>query len=142
MDAAIFEAARGLVHRHHVHFDVREEVVVERDERKKVGYRVRLWAVVSGARILPGDASASIFGAALRELAEVIVPNEPGTTAISVGTIHSKLYDSRVVPGADEVALDVLLLHQGTDGAADESEERCVKTIRKTLEALGAQQRD
>ncbi len=70
LDARTHEAMRGLVQRHHVHFDVREEAVSDGEQRQKLGYRVRLWAVVSGARLLPGDAAASLFAAALRALAE------------------------------------------------------------------------
>lgn len=144
MDAKTSEAVRGLVKRHHVHWDVREEVVLDGDQRVKLGYRVRLWAVVSGTRLLPGDASASLFAQALRAVAEKVVPqpNERGTTAVSIEHTDAALYDSRVVPGADEIALDVLITHGLGTGAAGESEERCMKELRKTLEGVGAQQRD
>ncbi len=46
-----------------------------------------------------------------------------------------------MVPGADEIALDILLVHRG-HGSADDGEERCLKAVRKTLESVGAQQRD
>jgi hypothetical protein len=144
MDARTAEAIRGLVTRHHVHWDVRDEVVLDDHlQRLKVGYRVRLWAVVSGARILPGDASASLFAQALGAVAHEVIPEDPGTTAVSIEPTEAALYDSRVVPGADEIALDILLVHGPRDaGAADGGEERCLKTIRKTLESVGAQQRD
>ena len=143
MDAKTFDAARGLVQRHHVHFDVREELVVDGEQRRKIGYCVRLWAVVSGARILPGDAGASLFGAALRELAKVVLPENPGATMVSIEATEPMLYDSRVVPGADEIALDILLVHGGEGSPpAGESEDRCLKAIRGTLESLGAHQRD
>jgi hypothetical protein len=142
MDTRTFEAVRGLVHRHHVHFDVREEIVVDREQRRKIGYRVRLWAVVSGTRLLPGDASASLFATALRAVGEEVLPLDRGTTAVSIESTGAALYDSRVVPGADEIALDILLLHGDPGEAADEDEERCLKTIRKTLESVGAHQLD
>jgi hypothetical protein len=142
MDTATFEAVHGLVQRHHVHFDVREEVVSDGEQRQRLGYRVRLWAVVSGTRLLPGDASASLFAAALRSVAETIVPEDPGTTTVSIEPTEPALYDSRVVPGADEVALDIRIVHGMGDATADASEERCLKAIRRTLESVGAQQRD
>lgn len=142
MDAARFQAVRGLVQRHHVHFDVREEVVADGEQRQKLGFRVRLWAVVSGARLLPGDAAASLFATALRAVAERVIPEDPGTTTVSIEPTEPALYDSRVVPGADEIALDILLLHGLGNGPAGDDEERCLKAIRKTLESVGAQQRD
>lgn len=141
LDAKTIEAVRGLVQRHHVHFDVREEVVSDGEQRQKLGYRVRLWAVVSGARLLPGDASASLFAMALRAVAEKVIPQERGTTAISIEPTEPALYDSRIVPGADEIAQDILLAHAG-NAPADDGEDRCLKAIRKTLESVGAQQRD
>ncbi len=142
MDARTFEAIRALVQRHHVHFDVRDEVIVDGDQRVKLGYRVRLWAVVSGARLLPGDASASLFADALRAVARKVIPEDRGTTRVSVEGTEAALYDSRVVPGADEIALDMLVVHGDGGGPADEGEERCLKAIRKTLESVGAPQRD
>jgi hypothetical protein len=142
MDPKTFEAMRGVVQRHHVHFDLREEAVSDGEQRQKLGYRVRLWAVVSGQRLLPGDAAASLFAAALREVAQKVIPEERGSTRISVEPTEAALYDSRVVPGADEIALDILLVSAAGDGSAGESEERCLKAIRKTLESVGAQQRD
>ncbi len=141
MDPRTFEAIRGVVKRHHVHFDVRDEVVSDGEQREKLGYRVRLWAVVSGARLLPGDASASLFAAALRALAEKVVPHERGTSRVTIEPTEAALYDSRVVPGADEIALDVVMVHEG-NGSAGEGEDRCLKAVRQTLESVGAQQRD
>jgi len=142
LDPKTHEAIRGLVQRHHVHFDVREEVISDGEQRQKLGYRVRLWAVVSGARLLPGDASASLFAAALRAVAEKVIPGDPGRTRVTVEPTEAALYDSRVVPGADEIALDLLMVNGEGDGSAGESEERCLRTVRRTLESVGAQQRD
>jgi hypothetical protein len=140
LDLKTQEAMQGLVKRHHVHFDVRDEVASDGEQRQKLGYRVRLWAVVSGARLLPGDASASLFADALRALARKVVPEAAGTQ-VTIEPPEAALYDSRVVPGADEIALDILLVHEG-HAPAGEGEERCLKRVRKTLESVGAQQRD
>lgn len=142
MDPLTFEAVRSLVQRHHVHFDVREEVISDGEQRQKLGYRVRLWAVVSGTRLLPGDAAASLFAAALRSVAEKVIPDDSGTSRVSVEPTEPALYDSRVVPGADEVALDIKIVHGLGHGPAGDSEEHCLKAIRKTLESVGAPQRD
>lgn len=140
MDPATHQALRGLVQRHHVHFDVREELEADGDARRRIGHRVRLWAVVSGKRILPGDAAASLFAAALREVAQKILPEDAGTTVISIEGTEPALYDSRVVPGADEIALDIVL--HGGESVAAADEERCLRSVRKALESVGAPQRD
>jgi len=142
MDARTVEAMRGLVERHHVHFDVREEAVSDGEQRQKLGYRVRLWAVVSGARLLPGDASASLFAAALRAVAEKVIPPDLGTATVSIERTEPALYDSRIVPGADEIALDVQILHGQGSGPAGSDEERCLRAMRRTLESVGAHERD
>jgi hypothetical protein len=143
MDANTARAARDLVRRHHIHFDVRDELVVEGEQRIKVGYRVRLWAVVDGAHLLPGEAGESPFSAVLRALAEKIIPAEHEGTSVSLEAPAAALYESRVIAGADEVALDIRLLHGLVgDGPAGATEESCLKAIRKALEELGAQQRD
>ena len=143
MDANTARAARDLVRRHHIHFDVRDELVVEGEQRIKVGYRVRLWAVVDGAHLLPGEAGESPFSAVLRALAEKIIPAEHEGTSVSLEAPAAALYESRDIAGADEVALDIRLLHGLVgDGPAGATEESCLKAIRKALEELGAQQRD
>lgn len=140
MDPATFQAIRGLVQRHHVHFDVREELESDGAQRRSVGHRVRLWAVVSGQRLLPGDASASLFADALRAVAQKVIPAERAGAVVEVVGMEPALYDSRVVPGADEIALDILVL-RGPKAAAG-GDESCLKAIRKTLESVGALQRD
>lgn len=141
MTDATMRAVRGVVQRHHVHFDVREELEADGEQRRRTGYRVRLWAVVSGKRLLPGDASASLFAAALRDLAQAVIPEPPEAAVVEVARTEPALYDSKVVPGADEIALDVLI-RAAQGEAAGPGEERCLRAIRKTLESVGALQRD
>lgn len=147
MDASTARAARDLVRRHHIHFDVRDELAVqgspESEERVKVGYRVRLWAVVNGAHLLPGEAGESPFTAVLRALAEKVVPPRQGETTVALEAPAAALYESRVVAGADEVALDIRITHGVVgDAPVGDPEEACLKAIRKALEGIGAQQRD
>jgi hypothetical protein len=143
MDTQTARAAADLVRRHHVHYDVRDELIVDGEQRVKVGYRVRLWAVVNGAHLLPGETGESSFTAVLRALAEKVIPDQHEGTAVLLEAPAAALYESRVIAGADEVALDIRLVHGfAGDGPADASEDTCLKAIRKTLEGLGAQQRD
>jgi len=143
MDPEAQELGPAFVRRHHVHYDVRDEIVVEGDERRRIGYRVRLWGVLPESGLLPGDAADSPFARELVALAGQVVPAERDGSTISIEPPAPAVYESRVVAGADEIALDIRLVHgpfgNSVSGAA---EDRCLKSIRRALESLGAQQRD
>lgn len=128
---------------HHVHFDVEPEVVVRPRERVKVGFEVRLWAVhARGARALPGCAKCRELAADLLRIAEWAAPTGELTTRIEIEPFHAALYESTVVPGADEVAIAIRLIHRdGYDRPIDACEERCLKEIRRRLRTLGIAER-
>ncbi len=134
---------KEFVRRHHVHYDVRDELLLHGDERRKIGYRVRLWGVLPTSGLLPGDAVESPFAQELVSLAEQLVPEEMGEASVRIERPAPAIYDSRVVTGADEIALDIRLVHGSFgDGPVGAAEERCLRAIRRALEALGAPQRD
>jgi hypothetical protein len=134
---------KEFVRRHHVHYDVRDELIVDGEQRRKIGYRVRLWGVVPSKGLLPSDAAESPFAQELVALAEQVVPEERDGAAVEIEPPAPALYDSSVVEGADEIALDIRLVHGGPgDVPAGPAEERCLKAIRKALERCGAPQRD
>jgi hypothetical protein len=143
LDVATARAATDLVRRHHIHYDVRDELIVDGEKRIKIGYRVRLWAVVSGPHLLPGETGESPFTAVLRALAEKVIPSDHDGASVLLEAPAAALYESRVIAGADEVAFDIRIQHGalGTDPAGN-VEERCLTSIRKTLESLGARQLD
>lgn len=131
------------IRRHHVHYDVRDELIVEGEQRRKVGYRVRLWGVVPDGGLLPGDVNESSFAQELLALAQQVLPEDREGTTLAVQGPASALYDSRVVAGADEIALDIRLVHGGFgDEPAGADEDRCLRHIRRALEKLGVPQRD
>jgi hypothetical protein len=143
MDPDELGPAREFVRRHHLHYDVRDELVVEGEQRRRIGYRLRLWGVVPRGGLLPGDVVESPFAQELVSLAEQVVPEDRGGANVVIEPPAPALYDSRVVSGADEIALDIRLLRTGAgDPAGGTPEDGCLKAIRKALEALGAPQRD
>ena len=143
MKAGVLAPGREFVRRHHVHYDVRDELVVDGEQRRKVGYRVRLWGGIPGQGLLPADVVESPFSQELLALAEQVIPAEPDGTAISISPPAPALYDSRIVTGADEIALDIHLVRAGLgDEPSGAAEERCLRAVRHTLEKLGAPQRD
>jgi hypothetical protein len=63
-------------------------------------------------------------------------------TRAELAPFRPALYDSRVVPDADEVSVTIRLIHrEGYDRPVDACEERCLKEIRARLRALGVQER-
>lgn len=134
---------REFVRRHHVHYDVRDELILEGEARRRIGFRIRVWGVLPESGLLPGDAVESPFAQELVALAEQVVPEERGEASVLIEPPAPAIYDSRVVAGADEIALDIRLLHGASgEASAGPAEERCLKAIRRRLEALGAPQRD
>ena len=126
----------------HVHYDVRPEIVLEDGQRRMVGYEVRLWAVHSkGARALPGCPKCIDLVAELRRLANWALSWEERPTRADVEPFGRMLYDSRIVPGASEVALSIRLVHRnGWDAPVDACEERCLRQLRARMRELGVRE--
>ena len=133
---------RALVREHRVHFDVGPEIVMEAGERLKVGFEVRLWAVhPKGARALPGCGKCRTLVRVLERVAWAVLPQDDRATRYAIEPFAAALYDSRIVPGADEVGLTVRLVHRADyERPIDACEERCLKEIRQSLKALGARE--
>lgn len=135
------EELGSLVRRLHVHFEVEPELELRDFVRVKVAVRVRLWGVhARGARALPGCAKCHEIVAMLRPVLEYAVGPEASG---AVEPFHPALYDSRVVPDSDEVALTFRASSQGTagDAAAALTEERWLKVVRARFRELGIPER-
>lgn len=132
-----------LVRAHRIHFEVEPEIVVKGPDRLKVGFQVTLWAIHDkGARALPGCAKCWDLAADLRQLAEALVPPDDRPSRTELAPFRPALYESRVVPGSDEVSITIRLFHRdGYDRPVDACEERCLKEIRARLLALGVRER-
>ncbi len=141
MDAGQVEL-RAFVRDHRVHFDVRPEVVIRSGERHKVGFEVRLWAVhPKGARVLPGCDKCRSLAQDLERLAAAVLPPEGRPTRHEIEPASPALYDSEIVPGADEICLTVRLFHREEyDRPIDACEERCLKETRDALRVLGVRE--
>lgn len=141
--SAALEELAQIARNRHVHFDVEPEVVIRGSERVKVGFQVRLWAVhAKGARALPGCPKCWDLVEDLRRIAEQVVPAEERPSRTELDPFRPALYDSRVVPAADEVSVTIRLIHRdGYDRPIDSCEERCLKEIRARLRALGIPER-
>lgn len=143
MIATPLQELREIVRAHRVHFDVEPEFVLEGPDRVKVGFHVTLWAVHDkGARALPGCPACWDLAAELRQLAESVVPPDDRPSRTEVDPFRPALYESRVLPGSDEVSLTIRLVHRdGYDRPVDACEQRCLQEIRARLLALGVRER-
>ena len=137
------EALREIVNLRHVHFDVEPELALSGQERLRVGFRVRLWAVHRRqAGALPGCEVCAPLVEDLRRVADAVVPPPGEATVIELEAFRPALYASSVVAGADEVALGIHLRNrEGLDRPFDPRGEACLREIRRRLLALGIAER-
>ncbi len=137
------EELRALVRRLHVHYDVEPELEVRDGARVKVALLVRLWGVhAKGAGALPGCAKCHEIVSRLRLVAEYALDHDT-SMQIALEPFRRALYDSRVVPGTDEVALPIRITTPTRDAAppASRGEEQCLRLIRARLKELGVPER-
>ena len=135
---------RHFVKEHHVHFSIEPEWAVTPGGRRAVGFNVRLFAALEkGDRTLPGGSKSRALAASLRKVVESLLPECDSAARIDVEPFSPALYDSREVPGADEVALTLRLLHYSENYArpVDASEERCLRALRSRFKAVSLPER-
>jgi hypothetical protein len=132
------EALRSVAGRLHAHFEVEPELEVRDGARARTGVVVRLWGVhPRGARALPGDGRSREIASRLAAIAGWALGQDAAALA-EVVPIDRALYESRVVPGADEVAVGIRIaprLPERTPDAAAR-EERCLRAVRSRLREL------
>lgn len=133
---------RTTVQRFHVHYDVEPELDLQGRTRVKVGLIVRLWGVhAKGARALPGCPKCREVVAELGKLAEFAIDHDAGSLRVEVEPMNRRLYDSRVVQGADEVALPILIANGEERTPTDARAEAFLKKVRARLRELGIPER-
>jgi hypothetical protein len=131
---------RASAERLHLHFDVEPELAPCGEMRATLGLVVRLWGVhAKGARALPGCPKTRAIAAHLRDIAGYALAGDAGALG-ELEPVRRALYESRVVLGADEVALGIRIVERTPrrTGGATASEERCLGMVRARLRALGA----
>jgi hypothetical protein len=138
-----FDELRATARAHHVHFDVRPELHVVGDLWMKVGFEVRVWAVHDkGAHAMPGCIKCHDLLAQLERIVQWVLPSELRPTRIELEPSGAILHDSREVPGTDEVAITIRLVHREAYATpVDPCEERCLHQIRERLKLLGIPER-
>jgi hypothetical protein len=141
LEAAMLEESNQsefteFVRAHHVHFDVKPEILIQGAERVKVGFEVRIWGMHTRG------SQCHDLAARLSRLADWAIPHEHRPTVIVIEPFERALYDSKEIAGADEIAVAIRLVHRdGYELPIDACEERCLKEIRERLRTLKAQER-
>ncbi|MFT3917811.1 MAG: hypothetical protein QM704_28120 [Anaeromyxobacteraceae bacterium] len=126
------EAIGAAVRGHRVYHEVYAERAIGARGRPVVAVEVRLWSTLgkAGAKVLAARAAAeaaTLVGAAAL--------GEDG--AGDLEPFHSALYDSRQVPGADEIYVAIALRLHGEGAEAERDRDRRLQALRHRLEALG-----
>lgn len=137
------EQLRAVTRRLRAHFDVVPVLELRGDTRLRVGSVVRLWGVhPKGARALPGCPKSRAIFSDLEPVAAYALGGDP-SMQIALDPLRPALYESRVVPGADEIALAIRITPRADHGAAAAraAEERYLKLVRARLRELGVSER-
>lgn len=139
---------RDIVRRNHVHYDLAMTAGGGSFPAGDGTVVLRLWAVhQKGARALPGCDKCRPLMGDLRSLAQFVFRGSE--VAVIEETFRSALYDSAIVPGADEIALEIRLssgLSSGdqrpssTPGSAG-GVRHGLKRVRSLLQELGIPER-
>lgn len=137
-------ALRHFLRHHRVYFSVDREWSFGRGGGRLPGrYEIRLFAAHDkGARALPACAKTKALASSLRSFAEAIAPSCPAETRIEVGPFRPALYESREVPGVDEVAISISISRaRPDDAAAAAAEARCMRSLRERLKRFALRER-
>ena len=130
---------RAVAKRRRVHFDIRPDFTYRDHRPTAVGFEVRVWGVhEKGSHALPGCERCRPILEELEQVARWALPPEEPPTRLEVVPCDRSLYDSKVLPGADEVYVAIRVEHRGSSELpVDACEDRCLRAIRLRLRELG-----
>jgi hypothetical protein len=139
-------AARSLaedIQEHRISFEAARETRQHGEERITVSLQLWLWATIPRrAGSLPRDAGCRAAVAALQEVAAAAIARAGLTPPPAVEPFRWRLYESRHVPEADELRLELTLrAPPGDDGAEQAHRERDLAELRRALGGLGVPER-
>jgi len=135
-------APRSLVadiQEHRICFEAQRETAQDGEARVTVSLQIWLWATVpKSAGSLPGDTGCRAAVAALQDAAAAVVARARVTPPPVVEAFRWRLYQSRHVPEADELRLELTLpAPPRVDAAGETHRERDLAEVRRALDALG-----
>jgi hypothetical protein len=126
------------IREHRIYYEVQRETAQYGDARLTVALQVWLWATVpKKAGSLPGQPGCRAALAALQAAAEEAIAQGAVSPAPDVEPFHWALYDSKHVPDADEIRIELNLRASPADEAEQGRRERALAALRHSLSALG-----
>jgi len=126
------------VQAYRVRYEVVREATLVGASRRVASLEVWIWATLPrGARALPGSPECRLAVRAATRVAEAAVAAEPGRDA-EIEPFRQRLYDSRQLPGCDELYVAIRLwLRFDAGGEAGPSPEPRLRALKGRLEGLG-----
>ena len=138
------EELAALAQRHRVCWEVWPECIVLRGEKRQVGFVLELsgtFETDTGYPYPDWVARQRVF-AALRQIAEAILPREKRLSGYEVDSDDQAFHYSRVRGSRPDVSVAIHIYHrQGFERPVDPCEIRCLKEMEQRLKELGACER-
>ena len=137
------EELAALTRRFRVCWEVWPECIVLRGEKRQVGFVLELSGTFESDTDYPDPdwvARQRVF-AALRRIAEAILPREKRPSMYEISADDQALRYSRLRSNRPDVTVAIHILHrQGFELPVDSCEVRCLKEMQDRLIELGAQE--
>lgn len=134
----------GFVNRYQVCWEVWPEYLMVGGKERQVGFELELTGTPEAGteHVGPGCPACRRVYAALRAVADWILPKEDRPSRYEVGPYEQALRYSAVRALRPDVTLSVKILHRrGFDQPVDQCEVRCLEEMKQRLKQLGACER-
>lgn len=133
-----------LIQRYRICWEVWPEYALVGSEKRQIGFALELSGTHAQgtARVQPGCEHCHAVFAALREVAESIVPAGERPSISDIGPYRQALHYSPIRQDRPEVRLTITILHQKRiEDPIDPCQVRCLSEMKQRLKELGAQER-
>ncbi len=133
---------RELAARHRVRYEVHPETQVVEHQLARVGFDLQLYGLHEHPEhVMPGCPECTKAYAALREIAQWILPTELRPSRYEIEGYHPELRAAPDLKARDEVRLEVAIVHRHDFFAPiDKCEERCLSEMKQKLRRLGVRE--
>ncbi|MBI5548454.1 MAG: hypothetical protein HY901_31615 [Deltaproteobacteria bacterium] len=130
---------RELALRHGARFEVLPETHVLDHKFVKVGFELQLWGLHEHPKgVTPGCHECVRVYAALKEIAEWVLPKEERPSRYEIRPFEPALHVAPDLKDRDEVLLEIKIVHRHDFfSPIDKCEERCLSEMRQKLGQLG-----
>lgn len=134
----------SLVERYRVCWEVWPESIWADGHRRQVGFQLELYGTHEPGveRVSPGCPACQRLYAALRAIAEWILPKERRPSTYKIGPYDQALRYSPARRNRPDVTVAIKIIHrEGFESPVDACEVRCLTEMQERLRELGALER-